>query len=122
MPVIGMRPEDTDWDVVVAGAGSTGLSAAAHLTMRVLVLGSEPVGAVQRSACRAPAEVFEGLGLQDAVLQAHHNFWLHSGTDDRLTRSEEHEMHAEFAKDYERYAAMTPRFIPRLRRESQMEV
>ena len=56
------------------------------------------------------------------MLQVHHNFWLHSGTGDRLTRSEDHEMHAEYGKDYEPYAATTPRFIPRLRRESQMEV
>ncbi|NIO76569.1 MAG: hypothetical protein GTN69_11970 [Armatimonadetes bacterium] len=77
-----MRPEDAEWDVVIAGASFAGLSAAAHLTGRVLVLGQEPVGAVQRSACGAPAEMFEALGAQDAVLQVHRNFWLHTATDD----------------------------------------
>ncbi|NIM04889.1 MAG: hypothetical protein GTO55_02950 [Armatimonadetes bacterium] len=77
-----MRLEDREWDVVIAGASFAGLSAAAHLKGRVLVLGSEAVGSVQRSACGAPAELFEELELQDAVLQIHHNFWLHTANDD----------------------------------------
>ena len=37
----------------------------------------------------------------------------------RLARQEERDVHAEFGEAYARYAAVTPAFVPRLRRSVQ---
>ena len=40
----------------------------------------------------------------------------------RLARREEHEVRAEFGEAYARYAAMTPAFVPRVRRTAARRV
>ncbi|MBA3328340.1 MAG: FAD-dependent monooxygenase [Solirubrobacterales bacterium] len=65
-------PLDGDYDVIICGASFAGLTVARELAgtgARVLMLDRYEVGERQTSACAAPTEWLEHLGLMDAVQQ-----------------------------------------------------
>jgi flavin-dependent dehydrogenase len=68
------------WDAVIVGASFAGLAAAVELAGagRVLLVDRDPVGEGQTSACAAPLNMLEGLGLAGAVEQVHDYGVLHA--------------------------------------------
>jgi len=66
------------YDVIVVGASFAGLAVAVQLKdKRVLVLDRKPIGTGQTSACGTPLGTLQALGLEDAVLQVHHEIIVH---------------------------------------------
>src|SRR4051812_26551145 len=76
-------PLGGDYDVVICGASFAGLSVARELRgagtrpPRVLVLDRYEIGERQTSACAAPTEWLENLGLQDSIRQTFSDLVVH---------------------------------------------
>ncbi len=68
------------YDVVVVGASFAGLAVASQLKGRVLLMDHQPVGAGQTSACVTPLAVAQAWGCQEAILQVHHTFSIHTAS------------------------------------------
>ena len=69
-----------DYDVLICGASFAGLTVARELTgcgARVLMIDRYEVGERQTSACAAPTEWLEHLGLMDAVQQTFEDLVIH---------------------------------------------
>jgi menaquinone-9 beta-reductase len=68
------------WDAVIVGASFAGLAAATELAGagRVLLVDRDPIGEGETSACAAPLNILEGLGLADSVEQVHDHGILHA--------------------------------------------
>ena len=65
-------PLHGEWDVLICGASFAGLTVARELartSARVLIVDRYEIGERQTSACAAPTEWLEHLGLMDAVQQ-----------------------------------------------------
>ena len=74
-------PLERDADVLVCGASFAGLAVARELAgtrARVLIVDRYEIGERQTSACAAPTEWLEHLGLHDAVRQTFHRLVLHT--------------------------------------------
>ncbi len=72
-----LRP---DWDVIVCGASFAGLTVARELQgsgARVLVLDRYEIGERQTSACAAPTQWLEHLGLGASILQSFGELVMH---------------------------------------------
>ncbi|MEW6233690.1 MAG: NAD(P)/FAD-dependent oxidoreductase [Chloroflexota bacterium] len=66
------------YDAIIVGASFAGLSAAAQLRgKRVLLIDRKPIGTGQTSACGTILEVLESLDALDAVLQVHDKIVVH---------------------------------------------
>src|SRR4051794_41346768 len=69
-----------EWDVLICGASFAGLTVARELARtraRVLIIDRYEIGERQTSACAAPTEWLERLGLQGAVQQTLQDLLLH---------------------------------------------
>ncbi len=69
------------WDVVVCGASFAGLTVARELAgsgARVLVLDRYEIGERQTSACAAPTDWLEALGLSGSILQTFDSLVFHT--------------------------------------------
>ncbi len=67
------------YDVIIAGASFAGLAVAAQLRgKRVLLLDRKPIGTGQTSAFGTLVCILRALGLEDAILQVHHQLVLHT--------------------------------------------
>jgi flavin-dependent dehydrogenase len=69
-----------EWDVLVCGASFAGLTVARELAQtsaRVLMIDRYEVGERQTSACAAPTQWLEHLGLMDAVQQTFSDLVIH---------------------------------------------
>ena len=65
-------PLEGSWDVVVCGASFAGLTIARELRgsgARVLLLDRYEIGERQTSACAAPTEWLQALGLEPSIRQ-----------------------------------------------------
>ncbi len=74
-------PLDGSHDVVICGASFAGLAVARELAgsgARVLVLDRYDIGERQTSACAAPTEVLERLGLEDSIVQNFGDLVVHT--------------------------------------------
>jgi flavin-dependent dehydrogenase len=74
-------PLDGDHDVVICGASFAGLAAARELSgtgANVLMVDRYEVGERQTSACAAPTEWLENLGLTNAVRQTFRDLVIHT--------------------------------------------
>src|SRR4051794_33148065 len=74
-------PLDGDFDVLVCGASFAGLAVARELAgsgADVLMVDRYEVGERQTSACAAPTEWLENLGVGDAVLQTFRDLVVHT--------------------------------------------
>jgi len=74
-------PLSGEWDVIVCGASFAGLAVARELRgsgARVLVLDRYEIGERQTSACAAPTELLENMGLGDAVRQTFGSLVVHT--------------------------------------------
>jgi flavin-dependent dehydrogenase len=74
-------PLDGDHDVVICGASFAGLAAARELSgtgANVLMIDRYEVGERQTSACAAPTQWLENLGLMDAVRQTFQDLVIHT--------------------------------------------
>jgi len=72
---------DGSWDVVVCGASFAGLTIARELTgsgARVLVVDRYEIGERQTSACAAPTEWLEALGLAASIKQTFDELVFHT--------------------------------------------
>ncbi len=70
-----------EWDVLICGASFAGLAVARMLTgsgARVLLLDRYEIGERQTSACAAPTELLEHLGLAASVLQTFGSLVVHT--------------------------------------------
>ncbi len=68
-----------DYEVIVVGASFAGLAVAAQLRgKRVLLVDRKPIGTGQTSACGTVVRALEALGLEDAILQVHHEIVVHT--------------------------------------------
>src|SRR5215211_4575313 len=75
------RPLGGDCDVLVCGASFAGLAVARELAgigARVLVLDRYEIGERQTSACAAPTEWLEALGLTPSVRQTFGELVVHT--------------------------------------------
>ena len=78
-------PLPRTWDVLVCGASFAGLAAAREITSppapraRVLVLDRYEIGERQTSACAAPTEWLENLGLGASICQSFGTFFVRTG-------------------------------------------
>jgi len=73
-------PLHGEWDVLVCGASFAGLTVARELartSARVLIVDRYEIGERQTSACAAPTEWLEHLGLLDAVQQTFGELVVH---------------------------------------------
>ena len=73
-------PLGGSYDVLICGASFAGLAVARELQgsgRRVLMLDRYEVGERQTSACAAPTEWLEALGVQDAILQTFGDLVVH---------------------------------------------
>jgi len=73
-------PLDGDWDVLICGASFAGLTVARELartSARVLMIDRYEIGERQTSACAAPTEWLEHLGLMDSVQQTFTDLLIH---------------------------------------------
>jgi flavin-dependent dehydrogenase len=73
-------PLQGEWDVLVCGASFAGLTVARELartSARVLIIDRYEVGERQTSACAAPTEWLEHLGLMGAVQQTFSDLVIH---------------------------------------------
>src|SRR4051794_4038169 len=69
------------FDVLICGASFAGLAVARELRAsgaRVLVIDRYEIGERQTSACAAPTELLENLGLQDSILQTFDTLVVHT--------------------------------------------
>src|SRR3712207_1413104 len=76
-------PLHGDYDVLICGASFAGLAVArelAALDARVLLIDRYEVGERQTSACAAPTDWIEGLGLSGALQQTFGRLVVHSPT------------------------------------------
>jgi len=74
-------PLHPDWDVIVCGASFAGLAVCRELAgsgARVLMLDRYEVGERQTSACAAPTEWLQALGLEDSVRQTFSDLVIHT--------------------------------------------
>ena len=74
-------PLEGDWDVVVCGASFAGLTVARELRStgaRVLVIDRYEIGERQTSACAAPTEWLEHLGLAGSIRQTFDSIVCHT--------------------------------------------
>jgi len=74
-------PSDAEADVLICGASFAGLAVARELRAsgaRVTVLDRYEIGERQTSACAAPAQWLEALGLQDAIRQRFDSLVFHT--------------------------------------------
>jgi flavin-dependent dehydrogenase len=74
-------PLPPDWDVVICGASFAGLTVARELRStgaRVLVLDRYEIGERQTSACAAPTEWLENLGLEGSIRQTFDSMITHT--------------------------------------------
>lgn len=72
---------DSDWDVIICGASFAGLTIARELNgsgARVLVLDRYEIGERQTSACAAPTEWLERLGLATSIRQTFTDLVFHT--------------------------------------------
>jgi menaquinone-9 beta-reductase len=72
-----------DWDVVVCGASFAGLAVCRELSgsgARVLMLDRYEVGERQTSACAAPTEWLQALGLEASMRQTFRDLVIHTPT------------------------------------------
>jgi flavin-dependent dehydrogenase len=73
-------PLHGEWDVLVCGASFAGLTVARELARtraRVLIVDRYEIGERQTSACAAPTEWLERLGLQGAIQQTFSDLVIH---------------------------------------------
>src|SRR6476659_1803393 len=73
-------PLGGDCDVLVCGASFAGLAVARELAgsgADVLMVDRYEIGERQTSACAAPTEWLEAMGLQDAILQTFGDLVIH---------------------------------------------
>jgi digeranylgeranylglycerophospholipid reductase len=73
-------PLHGEWDVLICGASFAGLTVARELASthaRVLMIDRYEVGERQTSACAAPTQWLEHLGLMDAVQQTFSDLVIH---------------------------------------------
>jgi menaquinone-9 beta-reductase len=73
-------PLDGSWDVLVCGASFAGLAVCRELSgsgARVLMVDRYEVGERQTSACAAPTEWLEALGVEDAIRQTFADLVIH---------------------------------------------
>ena len=73
-------PLEGDWDVLVCGASFAGLTVARELARtdaRVLIVDRYEIGERATSACAAPTEWLERLGLADAIQQTFGELVVH---------------------------------------------
>ncbi len=73
-------PLHGEWDVLICGASFAGLTVArelAHTSARVLIVDRYEIGERQTSACAAPTEWLEHLGLMGAVQQTFSDLVIH---------------------------------------------
>ena len=74
-------PLEGEWDVLICGASFAGLAAARSLTgsgARVLVIDRYEIGERQTSACAAPTELLERMGLGDSIRQTFASLVVHT--------------------------------------------
>ena len=74
-------PLERDWDVVICGASFAGLTVARELRStgaRVLLLDRYEIGERQTSACAAPSEWLERLGLAGTIRQTFDSIVCHT--------------------------------------------
>ncbi len=74
-------PRDARYDVVICGGSFAGLAVARELRAsraRVLVLDRYEIGEKQTSACCAPTEWLENLGLQSSIKQTFDSMVMHT--------------------------------------------
>jgi flavin-dependent dehydrogenase len=74
-------PLHPDWDVIVCGASFAGLAVCRELSgsgARVLMIDRYDVGERQTSACAAPTEWLQALGLEDSVRQTFSDLVIHT--------------------------------------------
>ena len=69
--------KDEVYDVIIAGASFAGLSVAAQLKAKVLLVDRSDIGTMQISACGAPYDVLEEIGCADSTLQICPTFSFH---------------------------------------------
>src|SRR6185295_19416038 len=72
---------DADAEVLICGASFAGLTVARELRAtgaRVLVLDRYEIGERQTSACAAPTQWLQNLGLEDAILQSFDSIVVHT--------------------------------------------
>jgi flavin-dependent dehydrogenase len=73
-------PLHGEWDVLICGASFAGLTVARELARthaRVLIVDRYEIGERQTSACAAPTEWLERLGLQGAIQQTFSDLVIH---------------------------------------------
>ena len=73
-------PLHGEWDVLICGASFAGLTVArelAHTSARVLIVDRYEIGERQTSACAAPTQWLEHLGLMGAVQQTFSDLVIH---------------------------------------------
>src|SRR3954469_11038783 len=74
-------PLDRDADVLICGASFAGLAVARELSCsgrRVLMLDRYEIGERQTSACAAPTEWLDGLGLRESIRQTFSELVIHT--------------------------------------------
>src|SRR3954463_14845288 len=74
-------PLTGSWDVLICGASFAGLAVARELRgsgARVLLLDRYDIGERQTSACAAPTELLENMGLCASVLQTFGSLLVHT--------------------------------------------
>jgi len=74
-------PLSGDWDVLVCGASFAGLSVTRELAgsgARVLMIDRYEIGERQTSACAAPKEWLEAMGVEESILQTFPELVIHT--------------------------------------------
>jgi digeranylgeranylglycerophospholipid reductase len=78
-------PLSGSWDVLICGASFAGLAVARELRgsgARVLVIDRYEIGERQTSACAAPTQWLENLGLEDSIRQTFSELLIHTPSRD----------------------------------------
>ena len=73
-------PLDGDYDVVICGASFAGLTVARELSgsgARVLIVDRYEIGERQTSACAAPTQWLQNMGLQESIVQTFGDLVIH---------------------------------------------
>ena len=87
-PAAGSRSssfQDTEYDVVIAGASFAGLAVALSLHRdHVVLIDSAPLGDGLTSACAAPASIVRAMHAQSSILQVHDHLVLHTATSEAV--------------------------------------
>jgi flavin-dependent dehydrogenase len=84
-----LEGDAAEWDVVICGASFAGLTVARELAgagARVLVLDRYEIGERQTSACGAPTEWLENLGLAPSIRQTFNELDFHTPYTDQVMR------------------------------------